>query len=94
MSADNGIYILKTVKGEGFEYRVAHLQAVENMDWDDKTGEHTIDPDVSIRNARDMWKDCSVWKSDKDATNFAQGMEYAIGYVEYGTCVIEIDREF
>ena len=30
MSADNGIYILET---DGPEYRVMHLQAVENMDW-------------------------------------------------------------
>ena len=30
VSADNGIYILKTA---GPEYRVAHLQGVENVDW-------------------------------------------------------------
>lgn len=29
MSADNGIYILKTLDG----YRVAHLQAIENIYW-------------------------------------------------------------
>ena len=33
MSSDNGIYILETPKGDGKEYRVAHLQAVENYLW-------------------------------------------------------------
>jgi hypothetical protein len=33
MSADNGVYILQTSSpdGNGFEYRVAHLQAVDNV---------------------------------------------------------------
>jgi len=29
MSADNGVYILKTKD----QYRVAHLQAIENLSW-------------------------------------------------------------
>jgi hypothetical protein len=34
MSADNGIYILETPTSDGgLEYRVAHLQAVENVEW-------------------------------------------------------------
>lgn len=33
MSADNGIYILETRKGNETEYRVAGLQAVENVYW-------------------------------------------------------------
>lgn len=36
MSADNGIYILKTPKDEGFEYRVAELQAIENLNYDEE----------------------------------------------------------
>lgn len=35
MSADNGIYILQTPKGKGFEFRVEEMQAVENYKWDD-----------------------------------------------------------
>lgn len=35
MSADNGVYILETPTADGgLEYRVSHIQAVENMDWD------------------------------------------------------------
>lgn len=34
MSADNGIYVLATPDNNGgTEYRISHLQAVENMDW-------------------------------------------------------------
>jgi hypothetical protein len=39
MSADNGIYILRTPKGfdfsgkQAYEYRVAELQAIDNLDW-------------------------------------------------------------
>ena len=34
MSADNGIYILRTSgKDEKFEYRIMHLQGVENYKW-------------------------------------------------------------
>lgn len=33
MSADNGVYILKNTKADknGFEYRVVHAQAIENI---------------------------------------------------------------
>lgn len=39
MSSDNGIYILRTPKGfdfsgkQAYEYRVAELQAIDNLDW-------------------------------------------------------------
>ena len=50
MSADNGIYILKTPKdnNEGFEYRVIHSQAIENIYWDDVNGYDYDDPNPVI----------------------------------------------
>lgn len=34
MSADNGVYVLATPDDNGgTEYRIAHLQAIENIDW-------------------------------------------------------------
>lgn len=36
MSADNGIYILETKRADGWEYRVAHLQAIENINYDEE----------------------------------------------------------
>lgn len=80
MSADDGFYILET---EGPEYRVKHLQAVENYMWDDKKideqdgkpGAYTNDPDVHIRNARKMWKKCKVFTNKKEAVKYAFNME-------------------
>jgi len=39
MSADNGIYILETL---GSEFRVAHLQAIENIYWDDDSNSEVV----------------------------------------------------
>ena len=57
MSADNGVYILKTLgkKPGEFEYRVQEMQAVENYEWDPKRKRPVNDPDVHIKNARKMW---------------------------------------
>lgn len=94
MSADNGIYILKTPKGDGFEYRVAHLQGIENYEWDEQIGGCTDDPDVYIDNARYMWKDCEVFSDEVGVMTLALKMEREYTYVEYGICCIDIDREF
>lgn len=93
MSSDNGLYILHTIDG----YRVRHLQAVENVYWDDEIKRDTDDHDVWIKNAREMWAGCELF------TNFHKALEYAIkveneeygGYTEYGICSIKIeDRSF
>jgi len=71
MSADNGIYILETPResGEGFEYRVIHAQAIENIFNDEEDGnavqiieyygDSTIfnTMDESLREAHRLYKD-------------------------------------
>lgn len=105
MSADDGIYILKTKKGDGFEYRVEHLQAVENVDWDENLpnsyhglGDHTDDDDVRIKNAREMWKHSPIFVTQESAFANAQQVYEEVNWdgfpVEYGISVIAIDREF
>lgn len=106
MSADDGIYILKTRKGIGHEYRVSHLQAVENVDWDQnkwnedtkRIGNYTDDDDVRIINAREMWNECQVFTDEAEAFKEAQKIydEWVeqCGFVEYGICTITVDREF
>ena len=94
MSADNTIAILKTPKGDGFEYRVRHLQGIENLEWDKQIGGYTDDLDVHIVNARLMWKDCEVFGSEAEATARALKLEKEYSYVEYGISCIDIDREF
>lgn len=86
MSADNGVYILRTKKSNGFEYRVAHLQAVENV-YRHSCSKHGIDyyfrkckecctgnckhSTCHIIQARDMWKDCQVFTDEQEALNEA-----------------------
>ena len=99
MSADNGIYILQTNKGDGFEFRVVHLQAVENYQWDNVDKCYTDDEDVLIENAREMWRDCEVFTDKREAFLEADEQTEEIlsddcGILEYGICTIKIDREF
>jgi len=94
MSSDNGIYILKTPKGDGFEYRVAHLQCIENVEWDEEAGCCSEDPDIQIKNARYMWDGCKVFVQETDALSFALKLESGLTILEYGISSIDIDREF
>ena len=101
MSADNGIYILKTIHGNGFEYRVAHMGAVENYEWDflkkDESGfglgGYTDDTKWHIFNARQMWID-PAFSSRDEAWNEARRQHDEVGYTEYGICEIFIPEEF
>ena len=95
MSADNGIYILRTTnKDQPHEYRVAHLQAVENYQWDDEKKDYTSDPDVQIKNASEMWAGCQVLFNRTAALEWADKTMREVGYTEYGIQFIEIDRPF
>lgn len=105
MSADNGIYILKTpvsdfaaIKGDGFEYRVSYHSAVENYCWDDMHHCDSNDPNIQIINAQKMWKDCIVYHNLDDAMKEAarQYTEWCRDgmYLEYGISVIEIPKIF
>ena len=91
MSADNGIYILKT---EGPEYRIAHLQAVENVNWDHDSNNYTDDPDVMIHNARQMWSPCEIFFEESLALIYAAKLLRRESICEYGICFIEIPRVF
>jgi hypothetical protein len=95
MSADTGVYVLKTItrNPEIFEYRVACLQAVDNVSWDDNQKCQTNDPDVMIKNARKMW--LGHFTSNEDtAMKWALEIQKDYGWTEYGICMIEIDRVF
>ena len=104
MSADNGVYILETNTKEHNrkEYRVRHLQAVENVGWDDNKqepdknycGGYTDDPDITIKNARKMWSGCQVFYSEENALKEAWKMLKDLDVCEYGICRIQIDRIF
>ncbi|MAH32739.1 MAG: hypothetical protein CMG78_12160 [Marinobacter sp.] len=84
MSADNGVYILITQKGDLHEFRVAHLQNIDNVDWDHKIGTYTSDPEVQIKNAREMWKDCEVFIDEASASAEANRIYEEIMSDDYG----------
>ncbi len=100
MSADNGIYILETKVNprrsfpELYEYRVAHLQAIDNVNWDRKNNKMCNNPDIQIENARDMWRNCKVITNIDDAFDIAERMEDSLLFTEYGISVIKIPRKF
>ena len=105
MSADNGVYILSSLKpGGGYVYRVRDLASIDNLDWDDIqscdihdeswTGSDDEREKVRIRNARKMWKGCSVLLSEKEAYKEARKIESLMSWTEYGICMIEVNEVF
>lgn len=97
MSADNGIYILET---EGPEYRVRHLQAIENLNYDRENKVDTNSSRVMIENARRMWRNCKVFTDRDKALREADRQAGEIlndpicPILEYGICSIKIDEKF
>lgn len=97
MSADNGVYILQTKRGDGWEYRVSHLQSVEDYTWNGS--DHAGGPDTQIKNARQMWRG-QVYATKAEALVAADKMAEDIlsddfcPVLEYGISTITIPREF
>lgn len=101
MSADNGIYVLRTPKKgtkefelEFYEYRVAMLQAIDNLYYDERNGEDSKETDVMIGNAREMFKNASVFTNEADAMHYAIKLYREYDIVEYGIVPIEVDEYF
>ena len=96
ISADNTIAILETngKKKGSKEYRVAHVQALENYKWDEKIQDCTNDHDVWIKNARYTWANSKVYKTQDEVMKAAKILYDDCGYVEYGICFVEIPRKF
>jgi len=92
MSADNTIAILKTPSGKGgFEYRVIHAQAIENIYWQHDDG----NPLEVMR----YFGKCEVLTSEINALKIALDMEKEIlnddfGILEYGIRTIELPHPF
>jgi len=101
MSADNGIYILKTVrtrKQEGNEwvrtepypvYRVSDASAIDNFDWYKTNQPYNIGGYM-----KDIWGDCKVYENEQEAINHATQLEKVIPMLECGICRIDTDYIF
>ena len=93
MSADNGIYILKTPNedGSGFEFRVTHSQSIENI--------YNIYPEVDPDGLIAYFGHCKVLTED-EAHKKAFEMENEIlndsycPILEYGISTISLPHYF
>ena len=101
MSADNGIYILRSksewlINGatqvrtpEHFVYRVAHNQAMDNYDWYLNNQLYNLG-----WNLWTVFKDSYRHTSADSAHYEATAIERGYGYTEYEICLIEFDKVF
>lgn len=87
MSADNGVYILKTrkppikedgcyINQDGFEYRVAHCQSIDDIDCSDLF--------LAIK-----FGNCRVINIEREARDEAFKLEDEYEYLEYGISTID-----
>ena len=87
MSADNGIYILKTKDGQ---YRVIHTQAIDNLWWSHIKGELNNQP-VSTRIV-EYFGEVNPFYNLEKARDIAFNMVKRYVPLEHGVNEIEIDK--
>ena len=94
MSADNGIYILKTkaeqpVIESDFEYRVIHAQGIGNIYWDIEIGDYRKDAQFSPEITFQYFGEAPVLDSHDMAFAYAMDLEEDHTYSEYGICNLD-----
>lgn len=83
MSADNGIYILKT----GREYRVKHLHAIQNLYWSNV--KEACEESLNCARLLDEFHDCRSTRSAEMAIKIAMRLRKEIPYCEYGIQILD-----
>jgi hypothetical protein len=96
MSADNGIYILES---DGPQFRVAEMQNIENLNWDDQKKRMTEEEVIILANARDMFKGAKVFDKQDEAmkeaiTIYNDIIKSDFPVIEYGIVPIKIIGKF
>ena len=96
MSSDNGVYILKTKHPdkEGYEYRVAHAQAIDNLYYDLEAEDHAgIDSpysqDFFDLPANQIFGSSEVYTNEDLVWTEAHHLASEISILEYGTSSLE-----
>lgn len=101
MSADNGVYILSTVrhsKQEGIAwvkcdsyqvYRVAHAQAIDNLEYYKEKEPHNLGAYM-----QDTWGTSPVYQDKDQAIIAAHKIADSIDVLEYGVSMIETNLKF
>lgn len=92
MSADNGIYILKTKD----QYRVAHLQSIDNVSWSiiDGNWQNTKETRGKYVPTRviEMWGKCKYTRDENIAYGIAHKWASSLPICEYGVNVITYNK--
>ena len=92
MSADNGIYILKTKD----QYRVAHLRAIDNVSWSAIDGDWQNNDSTRGKCAPtrvvEMWGDCKFTRDESKALNMAHKWAGNLPICEYGVNIITYNK--
>lgn len=87
MSADNGVYILKT-KIPGYPgtyaYRVRELSAIDNLEYATDYGYKNGTKETMLKNAKEMWKGCQVFFTEEEALVVANQIYLECDICEYG----------
>ena len=100
MSADNCVCVLKTPDGKnGFEYRVVHAQAIENIYWDDNSTNNN-NPEGDPTQIVNYFGRCNPLTNEDNAVQLAEGMAKEIladdfcPVLEYGIIRIDLPHPF
>lgn len=100
MSSDNGLYILKTPKenSDGFEYRVIHAQAINNIYFDD-TFPNNNNPEGTPKEVIAYFGNCEVLTEEAAQKKAFEMYDEIIKddfcpIVEYGICSIDLPHSF
>lgn len=91
MSADNGIYILKTKD----QYRVAHIRAIENLYWSailSRYGGYYDCSKLIPTRVVEIWGDCKFTRDENKALDIAHKWASKLPACEYGVCVVTDNR--
>lgn len=92
MSADNGIYILKTTD----QYRVAHLQAIDNVTWSAIDGDwRNIEEKKGLlvpTRVVEMWGHSRYTRKESVACNIAHKWCNSLLFCEYGITTIPYNK--
>ena len=92
MSADNGIYILKTKD----QYRVAHLQAIDNVSWSIIDGNWQNEKETRGKcvptRVIEMWGKCKYTRDENVSFKIAHKWASSLPICEYGVNVITYNK--
>lgn len=101
MGADNGVYILQTMRDTVDEngwiekctpypvWRVAHVQAIDNFYFYEEEELYNLGAYM-----KEIWGHSPVFTEKKEALSFAHKVKEAVGHVEYGVSFIETNYRF